>query len=143
MSPINLERVRQRLGSIAEAESRLAQLGAVAEAEFLADFRNTESAKYLLVTAIEAAIDLCNHLVSKQGGRPPQDYADCFQVLAELGVISDDFAQRLSQMARFRNLLVHLYWQVDNQRVYQIIQTNLGDLKSFRQAILAYLHETS
>jgi len=143
MSPINLERVRQRLGSIAEAESRLAQLGALAEVEFLADFRNTESAKYLLVTAVEAAIDLCNHLVAKQGGRSPQDYADCFQVLAELGVIGGDFAQRLSQMARFRNLLVHLYWQVDNQRVYQIIQNNLSDLKSFRQAILEYLHETS
>ena len=32
------------------------------------------SAKYLFVTAIEAAIDLCNHLISKRGGRPPSPF---------------------------------------------------------------------
>lgn len=139
MGKINFDRVRYLLGSIAEAESRLHKLGQLSQEEFLSDYRNTESAKYLFITAIEAAIDLCNHLVSKRGGRAPDDYADCFQSLAELGVIESNFAQCLAQMARFRNLLVHLYWQVDNQRVYQIIQNDLPDLAAFRQAILEWL----
>jgi uncharacterized protein YutE (UPF0331/DUF86 family) len=42
-------------------------------------------------------------------------------------------------MARFRNLLVHLYWKVDNQRVYRIIQDDLGDLDTFRQQVSAWL----
>jgi uncharacterized protein YutE (UPF0331/DUF86 family) len=42
-------------------------------------------------------------------------------------------------MARFRNLLVHLYWKVDNQRVYQIIQNDLGDLDTFRQQVSAWV----
>lgn len=139
MGSVNLDRVRHLLGSIAEAESRLRELGKLSEEEFLADFRNTESAKYLFVTAIEAAIDLCNHLVSKRGGRPPEDYADCFRALAELGMIEGDFAQRLAQMARFRNLLVHLYWQVDNRKVFQMIQQNLEDFVTFQQALLERL----
>ncbi|MCS6906489.1 MAG: DUF86 domain-containing protein [Anaerolineales bacterium] len=139
MGKANLDRVRHLLGSIAEAEQRLRQLGQMPEAEFLSDFRNTESAKYLFVVAIEAAIDVCNHLVAKQGGRSPRDYADCFQVLAEMGILRHDFAERLAQMARFRNLLVHLYWQVDNRRVYQVIRDDLLDLEAFRQAILGWL----
>jgi len=35
--------------------------------------------------------------------------------------------------------LVHLYWQVDNRRVYQVIQDNLADLDAFRQQVLAWL----
>ena len=115
------------------------QLGQLAETEFLADYRNTESAKYLLIVATEAAIDLCNHIVARQGGRAPQDYADCFAILTDLKVIKPDLAKRLRQMARFRNLPVHLYWKVDNQRVYQSIQSNLGDLDTFRQQVSAWV----
>jgi len=139
MRDIDLLRIRDLLGNIAEAQGRLRELGQLPEAEFLADYRNTESAKYLLIVATEAAIDLCNHIVARQGGRAPQDYADCFAILADLKVIKPDLAKRLKQMARFRNLLVHLYWRVDNQRVYQIIQDDLGNLDAFRQQVSAWL----
>ena len=139
MRDVDPLRIRDLLGNIAEAQGRLRELGQLAEAEFLADYRNTESAKYLLIVAIEAAIDLCNHIVARQGGRAPQDYADCFAILADLKVIKSDLAKRLKHMACFRNLLVHLYWKVDNQRVYQIIQDNLGDLDTFRQQVSTWV----
>jgi len=139
MRDVDPLRVRDLLGNIAEAQGRLRELGQLAEAEFLADYRNTESAKYLLIVATEAAIDLCNHIVARQGGRAPQDYADCFAILADLKVIKPDLAKRLKQMARFRNLLVHLYWKVDNQRVYQVIQDSLGDLDTFRQQVSTWV----
>ena len=139
MRDVDPLRVRDLLGNIAEAQGRLRELGQLAEAEFLADYRNTESAKYLLIVATEAAIDLCNHIVARQGGRAPQDYADCFAILADLKVIKPDLAKRLKQMARFRNLFVHLYWKVDNQRVYQVIQDSLGDLDTFRQQVSTWV----
>ena len=139
MREVDPVRVRQLLSNIAEAQSQLNELGQLSEAEFLGDFRNTESAKYLLIVATEAAIDLCNHLVARRGERAPQDYADCFAVLAELGVITPELVIRLKRMARFRNLIVHLYWKVDNQRVYEIIRDDLDDLDTFRQQISTWL----
>jgi uncharacterized protein YutE (UPF0331/DUF86 family) len=139
MKNVDLIRIRDLLGNIAEAQSRLQELGRLAEAEFLADYRNTESAKYLLIVTTEAAIDICNHIVARQRQRAPQDYADCFAVLAELSVITPELAVRLKQMARFRNLIVHLYWKVDNRRVYEIIQHNLDDLDTLRQQVSAWL----
>lgn len=139
MSDIDPIRVRELLGNITDALRRLRELGQLPEAEFLGDYRNTESAKYLLIVATEAAIDLCNHIVARQGGRAPGDYADCFAILVELNVITLDLADRLKRMARFRNLIVHLYWQVDNRRVYRIIQDDLGDLDMLRQQVLARL----
>jgi uncharacterized protein YutE (UPF0331/DUF86 family) len=132
-----VDRARLRLGIIGDSLRKLCELGTLPEADFLGDFRNTESAKYLLVKAIEAAIDICNHIVAKGGGRAPQDYADCFAILQELGVISSGLATRLKKMARFRNLVVHLYW--DDAKVYTIIQNDLGDLEEFQQAVAAFI----
>jgi uncharacterized protein YutE (UPF0331/DUF86 family) len=132
-------RIRELLGAMADAERRLRQLSQESEEAFLADYRNTESAKYLLIVATESAIDVCNHLVARLGGRAPEDYADCFAVLTTLGVIDADLAQRLRQMARFRNLLVHLYWQVDDRRVYRILHENLDDLSEYRRRVRDWL----
>jgi uncharacterized protein YutE (UPF0331/DUF86 family) len=133
-------RIRELLSNMADAERRLRQLAEAVEETFLADYRNTESAKYLLIVATESAIDVCNHLVARLGGRAPEDYADCFTVLTTLGVIESDLAQRLRQMARFRNLLVHLYWQVDDRRVYRILHENLNDLGEFRRCVRDWLN---
>jgi uncharacterized protein YutE (UPF0331/DUF86 family) len=132
-------RIRALLGTMADAERRLRELAMEPEEAFLADYRSTESAKYLLIVATESAIDVCNHLVARLGGRAPEDYADCFAVLMSLGVIGADLAQRLRQMARFRNLLVHLYWQVDDRRVYRILHENLDDLGEYRRSVRDWL----
>jgi uncharacterized protein YutE (UPF0331/DUF86 family) len=38
-------------------------------------------------------------------------------------------------MARFRNRLVHLYWQVDDALVYTYLQDSLADLGRYAAAI--------
>jgi len=44
-------------------------------------------------------------------------------------------AQNLVNMAKFRNLLVHLYWKVDDERLYQILQSQLPDIDAFIDCI--------
>jgi uncharacterized protein YutE (UPF0331/DUF86 family) len=55
--------------------------------------------------------------------------------------MNEEMAKKLQQMARFRNLLVHLYTQVDNRRIYQMIQSDIGDLDAFRRVILAWISQ--
>ncbi|MBI2404142.1 MAG: hypothetical protein HYV20_15680 [Gemmatimonadetes bacterium] len=49
MRPVDLDRVRDLLGQVADARRRLAELGRLPEEQFLADFRNVGTAKYLAV----------------------------------------------------------------------------------------------
>ena len=142
MAELDRGRVQQLTGIINEAHQKLRELGQVSKEQFLQDFRNTESAKYLFVKVTEAAIDICNHIASTHGGRAPKDYADCFAVLEELKVISSDLAKRLKKMARFRNLIVHLYWQVDDAKVYEIIQRDLSDLEEYQREIAGYVQKS-
>jgi uncharacterized protein YutE (UPF0331/DUF86 family) len=84
-----------------------------------------------LIVAIEGAVDLCNHVISKNGFRTPEDYTDTFMVMKEKGAFDERFTSSLIQMVRFRNRLVHIYWDVDDAELYRIIQTNLQDIRQF------------
>lgn len=124
---------------MADAERRLRELGDQNEDTFFSDPRNLESAKYFLIVAAESAIDLCNHLAACRSARAPRDYADCFRILADLGIIDGNLSERLQRMARFRNLLVHLYRRVEDPCVYRMIREDLGDFTDFRRQVAAWM----
>ena len=69
--------------------------------------------------------------------RRAEKYSDMFRVLREEGVLGERLAQRLEDMARFRNLLVHRY----GERVLEIIQHNLGDIVEFEKQIQRFVDE--
>ncbi len=87
MSEVNFDRLRELAGHLRNACRQLREIGMLDDKAFLSDARAVNSAKYLLIVATEAALDICNHLAAKKGGRSPEDYADCMTVLGELGVV--------------------------------------------------------
>lgn len=66
-----------------------------------------------------------------------------FVALAEVGIIPSDFAQKLVGMAGFRNILVHMYLQVDLRMLYAFMQHNLEDFELFAKYISDYLQSIS
>ena len=139
MSEVNLDRLRELAGHLRNACRQLQEFGRQDVQAFLADAKTVNSAKYLLIVAAEAALDICNHLAAKQGGRSPEDYADCMAILGERGVLETDLMVRMGKMARFRNLIVHLYWKVDDREVFRVIRENLQDFDRYLHAVGRYL----
>jgi len=136
---VNLDRLRDLAGHLRSAVRQLGELGLTSREAFLRDARTVNSAKYLLIVVTEAALDICNHLAARRGGRSPDDYADCIAILAEIGAIDEELKARLVRMARFRNLLVHLYARVDDAEVYRIVREDLGDFDRYLASIAQYL----
>jgi uncharacterized protein YutE (UPF0331/DUF86 family) len=139
MRDVNLDRLRELSGYLRQAVRELRETGQMPGEAFVADSRAVNSAKYLLIVAAEAALDICNHLVARRGGRSPADYADCIAVLAELGVVDAGLRRRLVKMARFRNLLVHLYWRVDSAEIYRMIHEDLADFDDYLASVGRYI----
>ena len=89
------------------------------------------SAKYHFLVAIEAAIDLCNHIIARNNYRYPEDYSDTFRVMGEAKIFDEGFVKNLVRMAKFRNRLVHIYWEVDDDLLYNILKVDLVDIERF------------
>ena len=133
------ERVVRLVSELRKALDRLHKLSKLSSDDFKGDPDKVGSAKYHFIVAIESCIDLCNHIIAQNGYRVPEDYGDTFVVMAEVGAVEPSFAQELKDMAKFRNRLVHIYWQVDDGIVYDILQSKLVDIKSFLNAISTFL----
>jgi len=136
---VNLDRLRELAGHLRDAVRQLGELARTPREQFLADSRAVNSAKYLLIVAAETALDVCNHLAARLGARSPEDYADCMTILAEIGVIDRELTAPLVRMARFRNLVVHVYARVDDSQVYRVLQEDLNDFDLYLQSIGRYL----
>ncbi len=135
----NPDKVRKITSEMLTALERLEELRKLSQSEFSADPHKIGSAKYSLIVAIEGAVDLCNHVISKNGFRTPEDYTDTFVVMKEREAFDEEFTRSLIQMVRFRNRLVHIYWDVDDAELYRIIQTNLQDIRRFLKGYGAFI----
>jgi uncharacterized protein YutE (UPF0331/DUF86 family) len=136
---IDADVVRGRCGEIEQALERLTRIRAAGREAFLSDADAKDIACYRLLLAIEAALALCYHVSARRLKRVPEDYAGCFASLSQAGIISTDLSTRLQRMARFRNLLVHVYWEVDFGRVFDVLESDLDDLRAFSRAVATLL----
>jgi uncharacterized protein YutE (UPF0331/DUF86 family) len=103
--------------------------------QYSKDIRLQRFVERTLHIAIEACLDIGNHIISDEGLREPEDNRDIFKVLGENGIITENLQKRLQDMASFRNLIVHSYAKVDNEIVYGILKKRLGDIEAFIRAI--------
>ena len=124
-----------------ESLRKLKSLSKLSEDEFLGNYEKIDTAKYNFIVAIEAIIDICNRIISKRQLGFPQDYSDVIKLMGQEGVLQEDLVKRLIEMVKFRNMLVHVYWKIENERLYKYLQENLGDFEAFEEAIRKYLKE--
>jgi uncharacterized protein YutE (UPF0331/DUF86 family) len=135
------QRLLTRIGALRDNLRRVQGVLQQADnATLLGDPVRLAALKWYLLLALEDAFALCNQAVSILGGEPPSAYAECFERLAARGVINTALSNRLQAMARFRNLLLHRYWEVDDQRVLQIARNDLGDLEQFVGALSVHFN---
>jgi uncharacterized protein YutE (UPF0331/DUF86 family) len=132
---LNPDLVRTRCGDIDDAVRRLEGIRQMSRAAFLVDRDAQDIAVRRLLVAIESALSLCYHVSARQLRRVPEDFAACFAGLGEAGLVPAPLANRLQAMARFRNLVVHMYWKVDYGQVFDFLADGLEDLRAFSRAM--------
>jgi uncharacterized protein YutE (UPF0331/DUF86 family) len=88
---------------------------------------------------IETCVDIASHIIADSGMRPPKTYADTFRVLSENDIIGQELFSVLEKMAKFRNVVVHQYEEVDAEIVIMILAKHLGDFEEFKKAVLGYI----
>ncbi|MGD2115784.1 MAG: DUF86 domain-containing protein [Acidobacteriota bacterium] len=72
--------------------------------------------------------DLVAHLVGERG-ETPESYRDAFRRAGALGLIPEELADRLEEAAAMRNVLVHLYDEINLETVHSSIATALADFQ--------------
>ena len=132
---VDESRILHKLQAITDSLSKLEELAQMGRDVFLIDFRSIDSAKYNLQTSIEAMIDICNHIISRKRLRVPATNVESFEVVSEAGLLPADALPVYRSMARFRNRIVHMYDDVDDSQIHEMLQTRLDDIRTFVQHV--------
>ena len=133
---VSIEKISQKFIQLENYLGLLKEISKESEEAFLKNQIIIGSAKYYLQVSIECCLDVANHIIASERLRAPNDYADSFTVLEEKGIFHQQLGQRLRQMAKFRNRLVHLYGEIDDKYLYEFLKTDVEDIRKFRKIIM-------
>ncbi len=138
---IDKDKILSKIRTIKDNKTKLEKLSEVPEEVFIEDFEKYDSAKYNLQTAIEAMIDICNHIISRESYGMPQTNADSFVIMCKKRVLSPEMQGTYMAMARFRNRVIHLYEQIDNRDVYRYVVEGTADIEFFIDDIITLISQ--
>jgi len=105
------------------------------------DFTLRGAIERYLQLSLECCIDIGEIIISSRGLRKPETYKEVIEILGEEGILPEEFAERFAEAAKFRNVLVHMYAEIDVELVHEILQNNLGDFDEFAKHIARYLEK--
>jgi len=132
---LNIERLKTLSEEVRKASDSLSEYARLPEKEILSNKTTLNAVKYNFIVAIQAVIDICHHIVARLAGKVPDEYGECFLILREMGYIDQDYAIKLKSMAGFRNILVHLYHEVDDRRVIKHLKEDLKVIDDFLNVV--------
>ncbi|MCW2278843.1 type VII toxin-antitoxin system HepT family RNase toxin [Heliophilum fasciatum] len=125
------DKLRTKLNYIQKNVEELEIIKHFSYQEFLEKpFCFAASLRYLQV-AIEAMTDVVMHIIARERIGLPQHHGHAVELLVQKGIFSSEFGLTLRKMIRFRNRIVHIYDEVDERSIYEVIQSHLQEFHEF------------
>ena len=139
---LDRERVEGYLSTMDEAVEQLATLRTrfASFDEFYGARDTRELCVHYLRIALESLLDICRHFLAVKGVSLAEiDTTNLVELAGERGLLDPRFARRIRGMAGMRNAIVHVYWRLDYQAIYEVISQRLGDFDEFARQVQDYV----
>ena len=111
--------------------------------DLLQDPHILKSLKYSTIVIAEAIASTLQHILAKKYNIVIAGYMAAFSESKEHKVIQIELLTRLQPFFRFRNMLVHQYWRVNNKLFISNLRNGLKDFRIFVSEISKIIIEDS
>jgi uncharacterized protein YutE (UPF0331/DUF86 family) len=108
---------------------------------FTADDRMVAAGESYLRRALEALLDLGRHVLAKGFGIPVPEYAAIADSLRKVDILTAGQTGTLRKMARYRNRMVHFYYEISSEELYANLTEHVGDFDTMLEALDRWLSE--
>ena len=134
----NVEKIVLRLDKLKEFVKELKTYQNTTKEELEEDFKTAAMVDRFLELACESVLDISRLVVTDQRLKIPEDSKGYISALGKAGILEEKFAEEFSKIAGFRNILVHMYLDIDYGEVADKINNKLGDFEKFSQQIAKF-----
>lgn len=129
-APIDGNKIRELVADIQNNIAKMRELAALSADEFGADSKNYGLAEHYLRRSLEGVLTIGTHILSRLPVRT-KDYQDIIMELGKNGIVPRDFAEKNKKLAGYRNRIVHLYWEITEEELRNILKEHIYDIDQF------------
>lgn len=130
MAKLDTDKLRNLIGEVEECIRELEDISKKGEEELLSDRHQYAIAEHYFRRALEGILTIGTHIISRFPTKT-KDYQEIILTLGKLKIVPQDFARKNKALASYRNRLVHVYWEVAPEELFQTIRSHLSDLGDF------------
>lgn len=139
---LDKERVKVCLSKLDEAVKKLDTLTKTFTSfeEFIDNVDQRELSVHYLRITLESVLDVCRHFVAVKGVSLTEvDTITIIELAGQRGLIPPEFARSIRGMVGMRNAIVHIYWNLDYQAIYEMLTNRLSDFEAFASYVWNYI----
>jgi uncharacterized protein YutE (UPF0331/DUF86 family) len=137
---VDRETFDRRLAKLEELLAKLRALGATPRSTYLESEGLRAQSERWLQLAAECSLDLAHQLIAERGWKTPATYREAFEILRSERVLDADLASDMQGWAGLRNILTHLYLDIDHERLHEILVSELDQLERYAAALARALN---
>ena len=139
---VNETLILKKLSELEDYCKQINEVSDVTVKEYQSDWKLQRIIERTLQMMIETCSDIAGHIISDRKYRVPNSYAETFEVLYENKILSQELFDTMQKMAKFRNVVVHHYDNVDAEIVVGILKRHLNDFTKFKDAVINAIKST-
>ena len=132
---LDKEKIKNRFSEMNMALQEIRRLSHLPDNEFWSRKENVAAMKYYLLQTIEATGSVCAHVAAKKFNKGVSSFGECFEVLEKEGILEGNLSMRLKKMVKFRNKLIHRYWEIEDKNILEYARKDIGDFTDFMKVI--------
>lgn len=135
------ESIRKRLEQLEVYLAHLEEMRKISKVDFIKDWKAQDIVVRNFQIAVEACTDIGANIISRKGLNVPESYVGIIESLAENNIIPKDFSEKFKELAKFRNIIVHEYLDIDYEEVYKSLQ-RIDELREYIKYVVEYLEKS-
>lgn len=140
---LNKELIKSKMGYIV---NYLDEIESIKNTDILDILRDVKSLRFFernFQLIVDTMLDINSHIIVEESLGVPDSYSNTFIILGEKKVIPLDFAYKIAEAVKLRNMVVHKYDKVDNKKMIQDLKSGLSQFEEYLVYINDFLEKNA
>lgn len=122
MSPISKATIKSRLALLERNVKLLSGYAKVPKVAFKEDYTISGAALHYLAESIEIITDIATHILAEDFAVKVESYSDAIEELGVRKIVPKKIIKDNADMVRFRNRIIHMYSDIDLEKVREYLK---------------------
>lgn len=128
---LNNELIKSKMGFIVVYLDEIKPIKDMDVLDILHDVKSLRFFERNFQLIVDTMLDINSHIIVEENLGIPDSYSNTFIILGGKGVMPIDFAYKIAEAVKLRNIVVHKYDKVDNKKMIQDLKDGIPQFEEY------------